>query len=72
MARINEILSKTQGVMRLHLLLMLNAGLTQKDISDLSPAEYVNGRIERVAQRLSQEGHKKGVVEALGLHAAVA
>jgi hypothetical protein len=57
--RIKEIFGKAQGVMRLHLLLMLNAGLTQKDISDLVPAEYVNGRIERVRSKTRKKGTRK-------------
>ena len=57
--RIKEILGKAQGVMRLHLLLMLNAGLTQKDISDLITAEYVNGRIERVRSKTRKKGTRK-------------
>jgi hypothetical protein len=57
--RIKEILSKTHGVMRLHLLLILNAGLSQKDISDLVPAEYVNGRIARVRSKTRKKSTRK-------------
>ena len=54
--RIREIVGKAQGVMRLHLLLMLNAGLSQKDISDLRPSEYTDGQIHRARSKT----HKKG------------
>ncbi len=36
-----------KGILKLHLLLMLNTGMTQKDIADLKPAEYKDGRITR-------------------------
>jgi integrase len=43
------ILRKAKGVLRLHLMLMANTGMGQKDISDLSPEEIVweEGRIDR-------------------------
>jgi integrase len=43
------IINKAKGVLRLHLMLMANTGMGQKDISDLSPEEIVweDGRIDR-------------------------
>ncbi len=46
---IRKILSSARGVLRLHLLLFLNCGMTQQDVSDLHPTEvdWQSGRITR-------------------------
>ena len=36
---VKKILAKAHGVLRLHILLFLNCGMTQQDISDLHPSE---------------------------------
>jgi hypothetical protein len=45
--KVRAMVESTNGILRLHLLLMLNTGMTQKDISDLKPSEYKEGRITR-------------------------
>ena len=45
--QVRSIVESADGVLRLHLLLMVNTGMTQKDISDLKPTEYEEGRITR-------------------------
>jgi len=54
--RVKEILGKAQGMLRLHLLLMLNCGFSQKDISDLTPSEYADGRITRARSKTKKRG----------------
>jgi len=46
---VRKILAKTQGILQLHLLLFLNCGMTQQDVSDLHPGEvdWEAGRITR-------------------------
>ena len=46
---VTKILAKTHGMLRLHILLFLNCGMTQVDISDLHPSEvdWQRGRITR-------------------------
>src|SRR5208337_5017953 len=46
---VRKILTKTQGILQLHLLLFLNCGMTQQDVSDLHPGEvdWEAGRITR-------------------------
>ena len=45
--KVKEIIEKSKGRLRLALLLMVNTGMTQIDISNLRRAEYIDGRIER-------------------------
>ncbi len=44
-----ELIGKAKGILRLHLMLMINCGFTQRDISDLRPEEIVweEQRIDR-------------------------
>jgi hypothetical protein len=51
---VRAVVDKTSGILRLFVLLMLNCGLTQKDISDLRPAEYAGGRITRRRSKTSR------------------
>lgn len=46
---VKKILARARGVLRLHLLLLLNCGMTQQDVSDLHPGEvdWEAGRITR-------------------------
>lgn len=46
---VRDLVGKAKGILRLHLLLMLNCGFTQRDISDLHPDEILweEGRIDR-------------------------
>jgi site-specific recombinase XerD len=52
--QVREIVEAASGILRLHLLLMLNCGFTQKDISDLKPDEYRDGRITRRRSKTSK------------------
>jgi hypothetical protein len=54
--RVREIVSKAQGIMLLHLLLMLNCGFSQKDISDLRSSEYADGRLVRARSKTQKKG----------------
>jgi integrase len=46
---VRGLIDKAKGVLKLHLLLMANCGMTQRDISDLTPEEidWEEGRIDR-------------------------
>ena len=55
-ATVQEIVGKAKGVLKLLLLLMLNTGMTQKDISDLKQSEYANGRITRSRSKTKRRG----------------
>jgi integrase len=46
---VRELIKKAKGILKLHLLLMANCGMTQTDISRLSPEEidWEEGRIDR-------------------------
>jgi integrase len=53
-----ELVDRADGQLKLHLLLMINCGFTQIDISDLHPDEI---RDERIIRRRSKTGDKDNV-----------
>ena len=52
--QVREIVRDCKGILKLHVLLMLNCGMTQRDISDLKPDEYKDGRITRRRSKTSK------------------
>lgn len=65
---IKLLLDKATGQLRLHLLLMLNCGMTQKDISDLKMKQITkdsNGNIVGIKRRRSKTEKKKHTPEVL-------
>jgi integrase len=52
--QVREIVRDCKGILKLHVLLMLNCGMTQRDISDLKPDEYQEGRITRRRSKTSK------------------
>jgi integrase len=55
---VRVILARASGVLRLHLLLFLNCGMTQVDVSDLHPSEvdWDEGRITRRRSKTEKKG----------------
>jgi integrase len=53
MDEVRKIFVRARGVLRLHLLLLLNCGMTQQDVSDLHPGE-VDWEIGRITRRRSK------------------
>jgi len=56
---VRSLIAKAPGQLKLHLLLMLNTGMTQVDISDLRPGEVVwdQGRIIRKRSKTADHEH---------------
>lgn len=52
---VKEVLDTAKGIMRLHIMLMLNCGFLQRDIATLKISQYKDGRIVR---RRSKTDHK--------------
>jgi hypothetical protein len=56
---VRTLIGKAPGQLKLHLLLMLNCGMTQVDISDLHPGEidWGRGRIKRKRSKTADHDH---------------
>ena len=54
--QVKQILANVQGRLRLIILLALNVGLTQKDVTDLTADEYKDGYIIRYRSKTEQSG----------------
>jgi integrase len=53
---VRGIIDKAQGILTLHLLLMANTGMTQRDISDLEIKEYDGTYITRRRSKMKRKG----------------
>ena len=63
--QVREIVEAASGILRLHLLLMLNCGFTQKDISDLKPDEIPRWSNNSTKKQDQQTEHQGRVLETL-------